>query len=400
MNAAAIITEYNPFHNGHKYHIEKTRGLTGADCVIAIMSGNFTQRGEPAVFDKFIRTQMALENGADIVVELPVFYAVSSSEYFSDAAVRLMNAAGIITHISFGSESGNLDDIRLVSDALHTRGEAVNQMTRAFMSEGIPYFAAREKSLSSILRISKDFIRQPNNILAVGYMKSLAETQSAVIPMTVKRADAGYHETASGLRRSIMAKDYPALAEYMPESAFFLTLKYLSGYGCADIGRYGDILQYLLRTKPMGGIRAVLDMNDGVAERMVKLCGQYRELTDLIGAVKTKRYAYARLRRAVMHLLLDIRHDTFDMFNQTGGPRYIRVLGFRKDAARLLGDLTEHATLPVITDLKKADGVLDELGMTMLNKDIESTDIYYLACENVKNTHGVRHEYYRGIIVV
>jgi len=143
-----------------------------------------------------------------------------------------------------------------------------------------------------------------------------------------------------------------------------------------------------------------LDMNDGVAERMIKMCGLYATMKDLLDAVKTKRYAYARLKRAAAHLLLDIRRDTFHSLHNTGGPRYIRVLGFRKDAAGLLGEMAGRASLPVITDLKKAGAVLDEAGMAMLNKDIYSTDIYYLACENGKNTHGVGHEYYNGMIVI
>ena len=141
-------------------------------------------------------------------------------------------------------------------------------------------------------------------------------------------------------------------------------------------------------------------MNDGVAERMLKLCGRSGSITDLLNAVKTKRYAYARLKRAASHLVLDITRDTFETMEKKGGPRYIRILGFRKGAAGLLGDLTSQAALPVITDLKKAAGVLDEAGMAMLKKDIMSTDIYYLACEHSKNTHGLNHEYYRGMIVV
>ena len=315
-------------------------------------------------------------------------------------SVKLMNAAGLVTHLSFGSESGNLEEIRLTADALCEHGEALSQMTRRLMSEGLPYFTARERSLNSILRISKDFISQPNNILAIEYMKTLRQTRSALIPLTIRREDMGYHESASALRRCINERDYPALARYMPESAFFLGLKHLSQYGAADMDRLSGALHYLLRTKPAEEIKAVLDMNDGVAERMLKLCGASASITELLDSVKTKRYAYTRLKRAAAHLLLDINREAFDTLNETGGPRYIRVLGFRKDAAGLLGDLTRRAALPVITDLKKAGGVLDESGMTMLEKDIKSTDIYYLACERKKNTHGISHEYYRGIIVV
>ena len=402
MDVIGITAEYNPFHNGHLYHLDASkRRLPGAKA-IAVMSGNFTQRGEPAICDKYVRTRMALENGVDIVVELPVFYAVSSAEYFAGAAVRLMEASGVVTHISFGSEYGELDEIRRIAETLIAHNDAADRMTRAFMSEGLPYFTARERSLSSILRISQDFIRQPNNILAIEYMKALIRSHSAIAPMTVKRSGAGFHETASALRRCVMERDYRALAENMPGSAYELMLDALAQYGAADIGRLDSILFYLLKTQTADGLSAVLDMNDGVAERMRRMCGLYGTSADLLGAVKTKRYAYARLRRAAAHLLLDIRRDTFDMLNNTGGPRYIRVLGFRRDAEGLLGEMTRRASLPVVTDIKKAGEVLDEAGMIMLKKDIEATDIYYLACEkneDKKNTHGVNREYYNGIIV-
>jgi len=400
MSVLGIVAEYNPFHNGHLYHIKASKLAVPDSQVVVIMSGSFTQRGETAIFDKYSRAYMALENGADIVIELPVYYAVSSAEYFSSAAVKLMNATGIVTHISFGSESGDLEQIRLTAKTLIENSETINQMTNKFMSEGMPYFTSRERSLTSILRISKDFIRQPNHILAIEYVKTLEQTHSGIIPVTVKRSGLGYHETASALRRGIMAKGYQSLTDSMPENAFAISLNHLSQYGASDISRLDDILFYLLKTKPLSEIKELLDMNDGVAERFVKLCGSHSSFNELLNAVKTKRFAYARLRRAAAHLLLDIRRDTFDMYNETGGPRYIRVLGFRKESAGLLGEMTKCAALPVITDLTKAKGVLDDTGMAMLNKDIKSTDIYYMSCDNKKNTHSINHEYYRRIIVV
>ncbi|MDR1560211.1 MAG: nucleotidyltransferase family protein [Clostridiales bacterium] len=400
MPVIGITAEYNPYHNGHLYHINASKLAVPDSKMIVIMSGGFTQRGEIAICDKFTRTRIALENGADLVAELPVYYAVSSAEYFAAAAVKLMNASGVITHISFGAESGDLERLRLTAAALNEHNEAVVDRTRKLMAEGMPYFTAREQSLASILRISHDFISQPNQILAIEYLKTLEQTKSALIPVVIKRSGSGYHETASALRALIMARDYPALADRVPENAFFSLLKYLSQYGSADISRLDGALLYLLRTKPPGEIKSILDMNDGVAERMLKLCGLYDSSTGLLGAVKTKRYAYTRLKRAAAHLLLDIRRDTFEMFNQTGGPRYIRVLGFRKDAAGLLGELTRRASLPVIVNLRRDAEVLDEAGIIMLNKDIQSTDMYYLACERQKNTHGRNHEYYRGVIVI
>ena len=399
MSVLGIIAEYNPFHNGHLYHINASKSAASAMYVVNIISGCFTQRGDAAICDKFTRARMALQNGADIVVELPVYYAVTSAEYFASAAVKLLNAMGIVTHLSFGSESGDLNQIRLAADTLNKHGGEITGLHRKFMSEGLPYFTARERALTSILHISRNFIKQPNHILAIEYMKTLDQIQSPIIPLTIKRIGSGYHESASLLRGYIKTGDYPSLAYDVPENVFFSILKHLSLYGAADIGLLDSVLFYLLQTKPLCEIKAVLDMNDGVAERMVKFCG-CSSSTELLNAVKTKRYAYSRLRRAATHLLLDIRREAFDMFNQAGGPRYIRVLGFRKDAAHLLGEMARRASLPVITDLAKAGRMLDEAGLFMLNKDIQATDLYYLSCPHKKNTHGRNHEYYRKIIVI
>ncbi|MDR2650526.1 MAG: nucleotidyltransferase family protein, partial [Clostridiales bacterium] len=348
MPVIGITAEYNPFHNGHLYHINASKLAVPDSKVIVIMSGCFTQRGEAAICDKFTRARIALENGVDIVAELPAYYAVSSAEYFAAAAVKLMNAAGVITHISFGAESGDLEQLRLAASALNKHDESITPLIHKFMSEGMPYFTAREQSLTSILHISHDFISQPNHILAIEYLKALEQTRSALIPVAVKRLGSGYHESASALRRHISDGDYPALADYMPENAFFPLLKFLGQYGAADVSRLDDALFYLLRTRPTDEIKSILDMNDGVAERMLKFCGSHDSSSSLLDAVKTKRYAYTRLKRAAAHLLLDIKRDTFEMFNQMGGPRYIRVLGFRKDASGLLSALTKRASLPVV----------------------------------------------------
>jgi len=398
MSVLGIIAEYNPFHNGHLYHMNASKSSISAPKVIVVMSGNFTQRGDSAICDKFTRTRMALENGADIVVELPVFYAVSSAEYFSWAAVKLMDAMGVVTHLSFGSESGDLEQIRFVASAINKHHESISWMTSELMSDGLPYFSAREHSLSSILHICQDFIRQPNHILAIEYVRALEEINSSIIPVTIKREGLDHYKTASSLRQYVKNSDYPALGEAIPDSVFFLLLSQISKHGAADISRLDSVLFYLLRTKSLDEIKAIYGMNDGVAERMVKMCGLHDSSEELLNAVKTKRYAHTRLRRAATHLLLDIRSEAFNQFNLIGGPQYIRVLGFRKEASKLLGEMVKKASLPVITNLPQARDILDEAGQLMFDKDILSTDLYYLACKNKKNTHGRNHEYYQKIV--
>jgi len=400
MSVLGIIAEYNPFHNGHLYHMSASKSSISASKVIVVMSGNFTQRGDSAICDKFSRTRMALKNGADIVVELPVFYAVSSAEYFSWAAVKLMDAMGVVTHLSFGSESGDLEQIRLVASAMNKHRDSISWMTSELMSDGLPYFKAREHSLSSILHICQDFIRQPNHILAIEYTRALEEINSSITPVTIKREGLDHYKTASSLRQYIKTGDYPSLGEAIPDNVFFLLLGQISKYGAADISRLDNVLFYLLRTKSLDEIKSIYGMNDGVAERMVKLCGLHDSSEGFLNAVKTKRYAHTRLRRAIAHLLLDIKSEMFDQFNLTGGPRYIRVLGFRKDASQLLGEMVNKASLPVIMNLPQASDVLDETGLLMLNKDIQSTDLYYLACKNKNNTHGRNREYYQKIVKV
>jgi predicted nucleotidyltransferase len=410
LQILGIIAEFNPFHNGHLIFCNASRQAVGADYTVAVMSGCFVQRGEPAVCDKPARVEMALHAGVDLVIELPVYYTAASAEHFAGAAVRLLDSLGVVTRLSFGTESGDLETLLAISRAslqLDSR-ENFSDILRGFLSQGLPYARAREQTLRTILRIEPDFIRQPNHILALEYLNALERLNSPIVPCAVRRVGPGHHDpslgaiaSATALRQAIARGDTAALQKAMPESAFDLLAAALARSGPAWMNNFSQLFQYLIKTKEESDLSEILDMNEGLENRMIRFAGQYEMLEDILAAVKTKRYPLTKLRRAALHLLLNIRGDDFDRFNRLGGPQYIRVLGFRKETAGpLLRAIKRKARLPLVMNLKRAEAALSEDARRMLRKEIQATDIYYLACAHKKDTLEKNQEYRVPLVMI
>ncbi|MDR1540055.1 MAG: nucleotidyltransferase family protein [Clostridiales bacterium] len=390
MPVLGVIAEYNPFHNGHLHHLSTSREAAGESFVIAVMSGQFVQRGEPAICDKYARTAMALKNGVDIVVELPACFATASAEHFASAAVKLMDCLGVVTHLSFGSESGDLKKLMdAASSILHAQTlPEYQEKIKESLEKGLPYFSACERALMYILRIDRDFISQPNHILAIEYLKALKRLNSSIIPLTAKRfpesflPDGRSFLPASKIRRLILDKNYPAVAQAMPESAFFSLLKALSANGAASLDGFSKAFRYLLLTKP--DLDEIMDINEGLENRLTRCAAENPLISDALKAANTKRYPYSRLQRAALHLVLGMKRRDFEEFKKAGGPQYIRILGFKKNAAPLLRDIKEKAKLPIVLNLKNSSD-LPEPGRSMLEQDLSSSDIYYLSCKSGKS---------------
>ncbi len=196
MKVAGLIVEYNPFHNGHLYHLEQSKKLTGADCIVCIMSGNFIQRGEPALVNKWARAKMALLSGADLVIELPLVYAMSSAEFFAYGAVSILNSLNIVDYLCFGSESGSIDELDNIADILVWEPQAYKELLKNHINKGISFPSARQKALADYLNIgsaSLNILSESNNILAVEYLKALKRTESQITPVTIKRINNTYN---------------------------------------------------------------------------------------------------------------------------------------------------------------------------------------------------------------
>lgn len=408
MTTCGIIAEYNPFHNGHLLQLNKSAAITKAENIAVVMSGNFVQRGEPALCDKYLRTKMALLNGADIVFELPVYFATASAEFFAGASVAILNESGIVDCLCFGSESGEIDGLSRIAHILAHEPEEFKTGLKKELKKGLSFPAARLNVLQSIGIANVEYLNEPNNILAVEYLKSLKFINSKIQPFTIKRETAHYHSkqlypeisSATAIRNFILGNplSLDALKDSMPEASFnILQNEVLSVDSLNYMDRFTQIFQYILRTTSKQYLEDILDMNEGIENRIFAVSGKYNCISDILANVKTKRYTFTKLQRAVLHTILDIRTADFKNFMKNGGPQYIRVLGFRKEKSHLLAKMEKNSGLPVVLNLKNAKKTLGSHAMKMLEHEIMTTDIYYSAMNNPKK---IKYEYDEPICII
>ena len=383
-----IITEYNPFHSGHKIHIEKSKEKTNSKNCIVVMSGNFTQRGEPAIFDKYIRTKMALLNGADIVLELPLCFATASAELFSLGAVDILNKTGIVKNICFGSEEGNIDNFLEVANILSNEPTLFKKNLNKFLDEGLSFPKARLKSLELFLDKNLSFLKEPNNILSIEYLKAINRLNSKILVDTIKREKTSFHSneiyedlaSATAIRNALLNGNYKNIENVVPNNCISIIKNNIKNIHKID--DYIDILKYILKIKNVEEIKNISDITEGIENKIIENIDS-KTITELISRTKSKRYTYTKLQRAILHIILDIKKDDIYHLTRNLNP-YIRVLGFRKSSSSILKDLMENSHVPVITNLKNASKILDKIGLYFLEKEILSTDIYYIS-ENRKN---------------
>lgn len=354
MEVAGIIAEYNPFHAGHAFHIAETHRMLGDCAVVAVMSGNFVQRGDCAVFDKWARARAALEGGADLVLELPTVFAVSSAEGFAQSAALILEAAGVVTRLSFGSECGDVDKLRRVAACLD--GPRYPDALRRFLDQGLPFAACRQAAVSELLRPElAGLLAGPNNNLGIEYIRALNSMKSGIEPAAVLRAGAGHdggdhpdYPSASFLRENILAGGLPA---ENPAS-----LKY---------GERGALA--VLRAMGEEDFAALPDCGEGLSHRLYRAVRRGRTLEEVYDQAKTKRYAQSRIRRALLWGALGLRE-----VDRPACPTYIRVLGANGRGREVLREMKTKAALPIVT--KPAHG----RGIPLLELEARCTDFYQL----------------------
>ncbi|HHV73550.1 MAG TPA: nucleotidyltransferase [Thermoanaerobacterium sp.] len=385
MSVLGLIVEYNPLHNGHVYHIKKSMEMTKADFVVAVMSGNFVQRGIPSIIDKWSRTEAALLSGIDLVIELPTIYAVSTAEKFAYGAIKLLDSLQIVDYISFGSEHGSIDELYQISKFLLDEPEDYKALLKNYLKSGITYAKAREAALSKYFgRTINNIIGNPNNILGIEYIKSLIKLNSNIKPLTLKRFGPGYNSletvesfaSATYLRKVINDKNYSALEKYMPQYSLEILKKcFAKGHGPVTLDDFAKIVVYRLRND--ASVKDVFDVTEGLENRIKKASSLYNNLSDIIGYIKTKRYTESRIRRIMMHVLLDIDSSIYLKFD---GPNYIRILGATKKGLKLLKEIKNKASIPIITKVSEYNKILSNTEMFEI--DLKATDIYTLAYTN------------------
>ena len=390
MKTLGIVTEYNPFHKGHAYMIEEAKRQSGADRVIVVMSGSFVQRGEPAIFDKWTRTEAALLNGVDMVLELPVLFAAANAETFARAAVRILEETGIVDVLCFGSESGDLHSMQEAARLMENETEEFQHILKEHLDEGLSYPAARAKALETVSQISSEILSRPNHILGLEYLKALDRYNCTMKPMTIKR-EGDYNSpsltdgyaSAAAIRKALAEDRSTEAMPQLPENTHDLYNKALS-LGTAPVfwDELAPALHYKLRTSTADDIRDIAEVVEGLENRILHSIDSCYDMKDVVDFIKTKRYTRTKIQRILLHILMDIKEKEVSHFMNLPKMPYIRVLGFKKENSDILADLTEHAKVPVLTNLKKAPEVLNEDGLALLALEKTATDLHALAYPN------------------
>ncbi len=411
IKTVGIIAEYNPFHNGHQYQIEEIRKKTGADFVIAAMSGDFVQRGEVAIFDKYTRTHMALCGGVDLVVELPVIFATSSAEDFAACGVSLLGGLGC-DFLGFGSESGSLDDLNAAADLLLEESEEWKNLLQDFLKQGKSYPAARSLTAAKLMEKPEvpTLLSSPNNILAIEYLKALKRQEASMIPVTIKRKGSGYHETdcsgtyasASAIRSLICSQTYDTeqLKKQIPAASFDALLKEKA----LDAPLFANDLTELLNFRLLQALHTkedlscILDLSAELAARLSKQALTFSPFPEKVMQLKTKGYTYTRISRALLHLILDLTEEKAGLAKSLSYAPYARILGFRKSAGPLLTHIRKCSALPLITKTADAKNLLSTDAMLILETDFYASHIY----QSLLSSHGrqIRNEYTKSVIVI
>ncbi|WP_419747898.1 nucleotidyltransferase [Clostridium perfringens] len=389
MNITGIITEYNPFHLGHELHLKSSKEITNCDGVICVMSGNFVQRGLPALTDKWTRTKMALEAGVDLVVELPTLFATSSAEFFASGAVSLLNSLNVVNNICFGSECGDIDLIKKLSEIIINEPPIFKEYLKDYLKEGLPFPKARSEALMKYLDDNNykiDFsylekvLNSSNNILAIEYCKSLYKLQSSIKPFTIQRLGADYNDeelskneiaSASAIRKSIYTSNMEEILDFMPEYSYNL----LKNTSFSDLDKMFDLVKYAIVSNP-NVLKEIPEASEGIDNKIIQNIGKANSLDELINLCKSKRYSYTRLNRILCHVLLNVNKDLLSL--RKSSPNYVRILGFNNKGREILKEIKKNSEINIVNKLSKAKA--DPL----LEFDIKATNIYSFLNPSVK----------------
>lgn len=436
MKTLGIVAEYNPFHNGHLYHLEQVKLASGADQAVCVMSGNFVQRGEPAIVNKWARAKMALLCGADLVVELPVPYAMATAEFFASGAVRILGSLGIVDVLGFGSESGNVEILDAIADVLVEEPAGYSEPLRGALSRGESFPSARQEALEAYFKESPSpmagfsasdiaaMLNQSNNILGIEYLKALKKQKSSIVPLTIPRVGNTYNSkeltgaisSATAIRENILGKkaspsadvqappgsdmqvsqetDIQAFSgsadpgflipdDVLPlQSRNILREEFALGRGPVSPAHFENIILSILRKMKTGEIAALPYVSEGLENRIKEAAATSGTLEEMTDRICTRRYPRTRVRRILFSALIGLTAQTLELFNVNGGPQYIRVLGFNEKGKAMLAKANKTASLPIIVKAANFRNDPNPLVSKMLDLEASATDMYVLAYAN------------------
>lgn len=412
--AVGIIAEYNPFHNGHAYHIKKAKELAQTDYCVVVISGDFVQRGAPAIYDKYTRTAMALSCGADLVLELPSVFASSSAEDFAACGIALLNRLGVVDSVCFGSECGDIEKISSIASILATESPVYTERLRKELKKGATFPEARNAALISCGILKEDeasLLASPNNILGIEYCKALYRQKSSMSPVTITRKGSGYHDTlltagnfssASGIRKAL--QENPDAIK-LPDSPFSQIPDPVRQMMEQGYPLFPDDFSTLLNTSLLRlsceGIQyqKYADVSEELAARIARQLPDFLPFDEKVIALKTRQYTYTRISRALLHIMLGITSDLVSSGRKAGYAPYGRVLGFRKTSADLMGQIKKRGSIPLITKTADAELILQGAPWAMLRQDFYSSHIYQTIVQD-KYQRKMKNEFTHSVVIL
>lgn len=378
MSIVGIVAEYNPFHNGHQYHLRAAKELSGAEHAVAIMSGDFVQRGEPAMFDKHLRAKWALENGADMVLLLPAVFSLASAQAFASGSVGILHGTGIVDNIAFGSESGNAAALQNAAQMADDESAELKQLIRANLDIGLSYPDARAKAWQQHIGENR-LLSSPNDILGIEYIRALNALGSSIKPIAVPRKGPCHDSpefidniaSASAIRAYLNGNAAVGCKALVPNSVFEdIDAAMLSGSAPITFQNLSREMVYALRRMTKEQLAALPDVSEGLENLLYTACRQHGDIISVLEQVKSRRYTMARLKRICMCALLGIHGNPMEKLNGL----YIRVLGIRKDSMHLLSLMKQRASLPIIARFSDAEQ-LSAPQRYIMETDLAASDI-------------------------
>ncbi len=384
MKTIGIISEYNPFHYGHKFHIEKTKELTGSNYVVAIMSGNFVQRGEPAIIDKYIRAERAIKCGVDLVIELPFIYATSSAERFAKGAVSILEELSVIDFLSFGTESDSLDNLKELAHINHKYKHEIIQSFKKQLEKGLSYAAAKSLALKEFTELSAS---KPNDILALSYLISMIEIQSKMIPISVKRSGSDYLDdelkpfsSALAIRKALNNKK--EIREFLP---------YEMGNDFDNPVRLNDFSDMIIANLYNQKLTDINLCSEGIDKLINNNLPTTEDILSLLKNIKSKRYPMARLKRLLIHSLMGL---TKSKFSRLYGVTYLKVLALNKKGTLILNKIKKNSDIDIVTSA--ADCYSEDIRVKQsLDIDIKATNIY----RYISRGKYTKNDYTRNLLI-
>ena len=405
MKIVGLITEYNPFHAGHLYHMQQARELTGADYCVVLMSGSFVQRGEPAIFDKYRRTKAALLAGADLVLEMPVDFSTASAHEFAAYGVALLSAIGVDA-VVFGSECGQIEILKQAAYALNHESAEFQERLRKGLKAGLTYPQARAKALE-MEDTWASVLTSPNNILGIEYLRAAENLHSPMEFYTISRKGSGYHEdtladanfpSASAIRgiiRNSLSKDkdlLDILASHLPA----VTHPAYTGAVPVFVDDFSELLNAAVLQ--MQATFSIADLSPELAARLAKPPYFPLSFEERIQALKTRQLTYTRVSRALLHLVLGMREEDISRWKEEGYALYARILGFRRQSSPLLSCLHKKSSIPLITKMADAAQNLSPSALALLEQEVYASHLYQTV--RMKRGGVFQNEYTEGLVFV